>query len=328
MRWLCSLLILSQPVHAAVLFQAPGASGLDYRAALKADADNQSPSAAYMHQHPSADNRQRLLNLFAEAQKAFLGGTKEESKRQFENLLSVIKEEDWDRASREIFLVAYLRLAQMELDPAAQTALISQALLLGEGLSIPADLFPPPLIRKYNQLKLEIPRQQISPGFFADGWSVILVNGQACSKSACENIPQLANQVRVTFLSEQWVPVTVDVPALEINRASPSRTPWLSGSCEKTIYHPETDFAAEKKSFWSFNCGAPSAPARTKPINFLPVSHADPIVAKVEMDMRPRPFYKSPWFWGGVGALVIAAVVLSTKKQQDRGREPTTTYGY
>lgn len=324
MRWLCTFLIWSQSVHAAVLFQAPGSSGLDYRAALKADADNVSPSAAYIQQHPSSDNRQRLLNLFAEAQKAFLGGTKEEAKRQFENLLSLAGEDDWDRNSREIFLVAYFRLAQIELDIAAQSALLTQALLLGEGLSVPSDLFPPPLIRRYTQLKMEIPRLQISPGFFADGWSVILVNGQPCSKNACENIPQLANDVRVTFLSEQWLPVSVVIQASELNRAAPARVPWITGSCEKTNFHPQTDSTSEKKAFWFLNCGAQSKP---KAINFLPVSHADPVIAKIEMDLKPRPFYKSPWFWGGVGAVVIAAIALSAKKQE-KEREPTTTYGY
>jgi hypothetical protein len=45
------------------------------------------------------------------------------------------------------------------------------------------------------------------------------------------------------------------------------------------------------------------------------------------MEANKRPFYKSPWLWGGLGAVLVTAIVLSTQKQNDR-KEPSTTYGY
>jgi hypothetical protein len=326
MRWLSLILVWAHALNATVLFQAPSTSGLDYRAALKADGEAQNPTRAYVESHPSNDNRNRLLNLFAEAQKAFLGGTKEEAKARFNDLLALRMEDDWDRAAREIFLQAYFRLAQLELDPSAQTQILTQAVLMGDGLNVPADLFPPPIVRRYSQLKSEIPRQQISPGFFADGWSTILINGRPCTKIACDGIPPLNNEVRLTFVSDQWVSVSETVPASEINRLSPRRIAWVNGDCDHSTFHSQTDFAQDKKAFWGLNCGTTAA-AKPKTLNFQPVSHADPMIPRIEMEANKRPFYKSPWFWSGLGAVLITAVVLSTQKQNER-KEPSTTYGY
>jgi hypothetical protein len=325
MRWLSIFLIWAHSLNATVLFQAPGTSGLDYRAALRADSDAQNPTQAYMGLHPSIDNRNRLLNLFAEAQKAFLGATKEEAKMHFSNLLALLMEEDWDRADREIFLQAYLRLAQLELDPSVQVQILTQAVLLGDGLNVPADLFPPPIVRRYSQLKSEIPRQQISPGFFADGWSTVLIDGKPCTKAACEGIPLLSNEVRVTFISDQWIPVSETVPASEINRSSPHRTAWVSGDCDHSAFHSQANFVQDKKAFWALNCGTATA-AKPKSINFQPISHADPMVPHIEMEANKRPFYKSPWLWATIGTVVVTAIILSTQKSERK--EPSTTYGY
>jgi hypothetical protein len=235
-------------------------------------------------------------------------------------------EDDWARAGREICLQAYFRLAQLELDPSAQTQILSQAVLLGDGLNVPADLFPPPLMRRYSQLKTEIPRQQISPGFFADGWSLILINGKPCTKSACDDIPVLGNEVRVTFVSDQWISVSEVTVASEINRSSPRRSAWVSGDCDHSTFHSQANFSADKKAFWGLNCGTTAA-LKPKPINFQPTSHADPMIPQIETELKKRPFYKSPWFWGGIGAVVVTAIVLSAQKQNEK-KEPSTTYGY
>ncbi len=320
MRWLCIFLMLGNSVHAAVLFQSVNSSPLDYRAALRADSGLQTPTQAYFKAHPSIENRSRLLSLFAEAQKAFLGNSKDEARAQFINLLMLASEDDWGRSEREVFLQAYFRLAQMDLDSDQQTKYLSQALAIGDDLEVPADLFPPPFVRRFAQLKNEIPRGQIPARFFQDGWSAILINGTVCNRQNCSAVALVPGEARITFVSDQWIPFTVNVELSELTSVNPKRVAWIGGDCEKTIFHAQAEMAKEKRAFWSLTCGA--APK----INLQPIARSDAL-PRLDVQTKSSAFYKSPWFWAGVSAVAVAVIVASAQKSSGE-KKPSTAYGY
>ena len=129
-----------------------------------------SPTQEYLSMHPLPANRERLLTLFSEAQRAFLEKSSEESSEKFKSLLALLTEDDWDKSDREIFLQAYLRLAQMESDAERRERWLGLSLLLG-AVNFDADLFPPPLLTKRAEIGKHLPKKQVVRKFFAAGWN-------------------------------------------------------------------------------------------------------------------------------------------------------------
>ena len=66
----------------------------------------------------------------------------------------------------------------------------------------------------------------------------MLINGVVCQPLACPEFPQSVLPVRVTFLSDKWLPQTVQAPLAEIARVRPERTAWMQGPCGQPEYHP------------------------------------------------------------------------------------------
>src|SRR4051812_43713781 len=115
MFWL--ILTLSfQTFAKTVLIQGPQTSQVEYKAMLKAHPDMISPVQHYLELHPLPSNRERLLALFSEAQSDFLSKSNTEAAVKFESVIQLMTADDWSRSEREIFLHAFLRLAQMEED--------------------------------------------------------------------------------------------------------------------------------------------------------------------------------------------------------------------
>lgn len=323
MRWLLVLSLITTSTHATVLVQAPGAPILDYRAALKADPAAVSPAKYYTGAHPSFSARDRLLNLYGEAQKAFLEKSKEEARARFLDVIGLLKEEDWARSDREVFLNSYFRVAQLELEPEKQDAWVAQALLVGQDLTPGADLFPPPLLNKFKQLNRELPRVQVPERWFDEGWSVILFNGVPCTRLSCQGPPAVPAEVRITFVSDQWLPFTIQTHTSEITDLQPKRIAWVGGSCEKPQFHNRADWK-DKKAFWNMDC---EAPGKTAIAVSVPAPSAKEDFPAMPIREKSPEFYKSKWFWAAAGVLTAAVLIAGSQKHKQE-KEPTTTYGY
>ncbi len=315
MRWLLALLVFTQPLHATVLVQGADTSRVDYRAALKANPELKSPSQAHLAAHPTGPRRDAVLETLALAQKAFLSNSRQEAADLFASLTDLLPEDDWSATERGVFVMAYLRRAQLENDPATQRELLAQSLAVGGDLP-DTSLFPPPLLKARAQLESEIPKIEIPARWFGDGWTVVLINGKPCRQDACAPIPRVSTPVRVTLLSEQWVPVTAIVKAGEISDIRPKRVAWYEGACGKERFHPAAQSLGERRTL----CESPG-----RALNLNPVARAGGEVPRMEIREKGDPFYSNPWFWTGVG-VVVAAVVISSARDRD-GKEPTTTYG-
>src|SRR5271163_744201 len=111
--WLSLLLAFGHP--ATLWVQGPLSSTLDYRAILKAHPNAVSPTQDYLNHHPLIENREKLLTLLTWAQHDFLAKSNAEAVQKFKDVLQMLWEDDWAQADREIFLQAYLRIAQLSL---------------------------------------------------------------------------------------------------------------------------------------------------------------------------------------------------------------------
>jgi hypothetical protein len=328
MNMLATILLLTWNVHAAtVLIEAPQTRPLEYRAALKAHPEYVSPTEDYLAGHPSLEAREKLLNLFGDAQKSFLENSIEDARRRFADVIALILEDDWQRSDREIFLQSYLRLAQMETDSESRDRWLGQSLNLGNA-DFDKTLYPPPLIERRNEIAAQVPKRDLAQHLRGAGWSEILVNGQACGRNDCSAWPVYPGPVRLTVLSDQWLPQTRTMDVSELERWSPATTTWVSGTCRLEQFHAAAEKFTNKKVFWSLSCEKPGVTA----VELSPppaVAPALPLVtesapAPVE---KPRAFYQSGWFWAGVGAVVTVVAVGAASHPHD-SKEPTTSYGY
>lgn len=312
-----------------VLVPAPTASTREYQARLISSAYI-SPTQSYLNTHPSLAAREDLLGAYAEAQKAFLEQSLTQAQAGFENVVKKVGAEDWGATEREVFLLSYLRLAQI--DGGRRDEWLARAIQLGPDVKAEKSLFPPPLFAQLERLRKESPK--MNPGALYDSteWTRILVNGNSCSRHACAEMPNLPGTVRVTFLSDRWLPQTLFMSLSDLPKAAPERIAWLQGSCGSPVFHAKSQKLGTKSAFWSLNCDQPGLPASSG-LNLQPVARApgpDALVLPEPMKEQRTPFYKNKWVWAGVGvvAAVVIASSLSKKKASEEERVTTTSYGY
>ena len=319
------LLLLSVLVNAhasTVLIQSPQSSGFEYKAMLKAHGEYTSPAQYYLSNHPLITQREQLLTLFTEAQKAFLEKSIEEAKQKYSNVLELLTTDDWEKSDREIFLQVYLRLAQIETDAGLRDRWLGRSLLLGEA-NFDSALFPPPLIARREEMERQLPKKTFSRKMFAQGWNEILINGQRCNNRDCGTWILYPGHVRVTALSDQWSPQSNVIDLADIDRFVPAREAWAGGKCGDEHLSLEAERLSNKKVFWSMNCEKPVA---AENINLNPA--LQPVALPTFNTSSPaRPFYQNKWLWIGAAA-VVAAVIITSQNQKKETTETSTTYGY
>ncbi len=305
-----------------VLLEAPGARDLDYQAMLSANSEYLSPSQAYLNSHPSLSHREQLVTAFAAAQTAFLQNSIVEAREKFMGLLSLLMEDDWGRDERQAFLLAYFRLAQMESEAGARDRWLGQSLLLGAGLKVDEALIPPPLVARRLELSRQIPEIDIQRTDYASGWSEVLVNGQRCLRTGCDHWTRYPGKVRVTFVSNRWLPQTLLVDSQELSSLAPKTISWAEGSCEKPRPSEKAKEFSSSKIFWNLECDKPAITVDS----LRPQPSVQPALPLMKLNPQSPPIYKSKLFWGGVG--LVAALILVRNSQKRDVRETTTSYGY
>lgn len=325
------LAMLSSGHAQTVLVQAPQSRTLDYKASLKAHSDFISPAQEYLNTHPSLAQREQLLELFSSAQKIFMEKSNDEAAAKFTELLGLLWVDDWAKADREIFLQAYLRLAQIAVTPEKRDHWLGLSLLLGADLNYDPTLFPPPLLVRRAELAAQLPKKLITRKSIGGNWSHILINGRPCENQDCGIWPLYPGRVRVTLLSDQWQPESSVVDIADITRLRPHMVAWVTGDCAQAHWDEAATRFAQKKAFWSLECDRPNlaealnlspgasneAAEKSRPAAFAaPPASAD----------KSTPFYESKWLWAGVGTLIAIVIVASSQKHESK--ETSTTYGY
>lgn len=288
MKWM--ILFLSLTAQAQnILYREPGQPAIEYQAALKAQGELISPTTNYLRIHPLRENRDRLTGRFAEAQKAFLNQDKTSARNAFQKVVDLIATDDWRASDRSVFALSYFRLAQLESENSRQDFWLRKILSLGPDAPVDQALVPPPLLKRLKEIRQKTPARDLSP--LLGEWDRLIVNGRVCTK--CE-LPKTEEPVRVTWLSDQWRPIT-QVWNANTAPTPPRGEPW-------------------------------PAPAPEKVLNLQTEPRADALPLFAETRTR-KSFWKSPWLWAALGGAIAAAVIIDHNHRRTNS-EPTTTYGY
>ncbi len=327
LKHLILMLLVPQLAFGGVLFQAPTARDLDYRAALKADAGWSSVIEWQMRRLPLPANRDTLISRFTAAQEAFVSSSKSQAQKAFLSLVDLRNLDDWKKSDREIFVLAYLRLAQLEPAGSEQDRWLLHSLNIGPAILPDSKLFPPPLLQRRLLLSQTAQRSQWPS--LPEGWNALLVNGTFCDED-CPPLYNVEGKVRLTYLSNRWLPYTVEAVPNQYPPVLP-KIAWVNGSCGGTRYHAEVSRAESYKAFWSEDCSllparaviTQNSPAAAQPAAEFQGLLAAPLPPKRESVLRNK------WFWIAVGGVALAALALSNNQEKRDDRQiPTTTYGY
>jgi len=310
-----------------VLYAAPGSNLSEYLVTLKASPDWMTPTDHYRRSSPRRENREALLHQLSVAQSHFVSGALTNAEAEFQTLTEMTTMDDWAAADRETLLYGYLRLAQLASSASQRDQHLSRALMLGSGLKVDRTLIPPPIMERLEALRREVPKRKWLQDL-PTSWSAVLINGAACTLESCHEVPRLPYPVRITFLSDQWLPQSRVLTGTEDWR--PAEVPWVHGNCQHPEFAqtPSRGRATRRMAFFDLNC---EREKRASLYNFKP----SPLPI-VQDEVRPpldttttrttKAFYKSKWFYVGIGAVTITALVLFNQKERER-RDPSTTYG-
>jgi hypothetical protein len=319
--FLCLLLILPPSAWAqTTLYRAPGAAKVRYLTKLRLEKDLVDPMTAHKQMHPSPARREHLLQMLSEAQQIFLAG--KDAKTAFENILSLLNSDDWKTSQREIFHYAALRLAQISTDQKIRDQWLLTALQIENEVSISAELFPPPVLARYRELK-KISRK-VNLAARLNGWSSFLINGVECSMKSCPDIILSNQPVRVTALSDQWVTQSLLINLNAGDSLDLPKSAWLTADCELS------DAALKGQGFCEFKTDPivqiakldlrPKSPLDSNP------HAAQKLVAPQPPPKRMPEWIKSKWLWIGVGLVTTAAVIAANQPKQETKKEPTVSY--
>lgn len=308
-----------------VLIPASDSPPLEWKAYLQAHPEFLTPSAALEKQRPSSTNRERLIRLFAEAQSDYLSNDLDRARERYQAVANETLNEDWAEQDREILLISHLRLAQLAIRAEDRIAWLRAAASVGD-VSVDSRLFPPPLWSEWKSVLNSLDETALNFAQLGRDWTRVLINGRSCTRNPCRVTMEKQARVRVTWVSDVWVPFTRITRVDQIESAIADKRPWLKGSCAQLEWTRDAEEFSSRVGFFSLACAQRSlAGLDEKRLTPLPTPAA-PLPWRNPQPKSDRPLYKSVWLWLGVGTL--AAIVVAHNQKSKETREPTTTYGY
>lgn len=311
-----------------VLIQSKDADRLDYLAKIRATGEWQSPTQWYQAHLPLPKQTDELTLRLEEAQSALINSDTQLTQKKFSEILNLWTETDWDKQHRQVFLYSALRLAQFSTGLKDRDHWVMVAVSTGLDIEPEAELFPPPILKQYGQLKSKVSKLNPSSVLKNTDWDAIIINGQICDRQRCPEFPINQFPARITWISDRYQPVHENSETSRIAEngfvAPKGSKLWVEGDCSQPKISSGEFNLGETTPFFDRSCGKAkpifpqSAHELSKP---LPL----PSVPNRENDSK---WLRSPWFWAGAAA-VTAAVIWQTQKRDrsDGGSEPSTTYG-
>ena len=328
-----------------VLFSTPDASRVEYRAMVEADPDIQTPVEAWRAQTSKSATRREfheaLVKHFERGQKAYLNFNLEDARREFSALAESARLEDLTRAEREIVVTTMLRLAQIEGESPSSNAWLLRSLNFLADVTIDRKIFPPPLLARLQKLRLDTKRSRPHAIGNDPDWSMILVNGRACTSRDCPEFFVTVDPVRFTYLSERWLPQTVVAPLETADEFVPKKIPWVTGACAHPSFHSRARALGPARAFWNLACEtsttdhspvlATAAPLDLKPTEAASLSPSRDLPGlsgdATPVTNVPAPsrggWFRSKWFWLGLGGAAITGIVLASQSHPREHIEAT-----
>jgi hypothetical protein len=237
-----------------------------------------------------------------------------QSKVLFKQITNLEHDADWEINERKVIHYAFLRSAQLEEHSNVKTEIIKQAIHFDENIDVDEKIFPPPLVKLYNNLrKLEVTNIWPLPKESQD-YNVLLINGKRqLNKSSF--IKSSSGTKRFSFISNTFKPVHLIIDPSNLQVSSLPKVEIVSGTCQK----PQLQFNKYPvKNFILLdeNC--------IKKINgnSIETNIAEVNISSTKQVPNNNSLFKNKWFWIGASVLVTGIIYSGIKNNQRSTNSP------
>ncbi len=260
--------------------------------------------------------RQSLYRELKKAQFEFISGDLEKSKKYFKNISDLKFQFDWNEEERKVIHFALLRLAQVTQEPLVKNQLLTEAIEFDSSLVMDENLFPPPMVEKFKQLKKISKTQVWSLPKNAAEFDEILVNGKS-HKGHTSFLRSAAARLRLTFLSNKYQTITLIQEPQHLESANLVLKPMALGDCD----HPNWQMELDSSQQWLFvdeGCVGESKNPQT--LSTVSAQNLEISASNQNSSGSVPQILKSKWLWIGVSILAAGVVVSQNQKQSPQAQ--------
>ncbi|MCJ8276751.1 MAG: hypothetical protein MJK18_07910, partial [Bdellovibrionales bacterium] len=231
------LLILSFSLWAQdVIVQGENLSDVEYEQFMLENP--QKKTYVDFQQSGQSAHKSKLLKLLKQAQYEFLQGSLEKSKELYTEISELRHQMDWKKNEKKTIHYALMRLAQLSASKDQQSAYIKKALAWDTKLKPDSELFPPPLVRLYHQIKTSQADKVWPLPHKATEFSKITVNGSPIplGQSYIKLKPGI---YRFNFISNKYKNVSLVTEAKNLADHKLILAPLASGQCDSPAFNED-----------------------------------------------------------------------------------------
>jgi hypothetical protein len=280
---------------ADVMVQSEQSHDLEYQKYINENTDKIS-FVDHLFQKKSKDSR--LGDLLKRAQFEFLKGSLDKARDQFQKIVDLSFEEDWNTEQREIINYSFLRLAQLQKKSHKQNETLLLSLAFDSNSSANQELFPPPLISKRKSLREKLKTQVWALPNNTEKFDLVFVNGQKVDFSS-GFLKKEAGPLRISFYSNKWRPQSFQLKASALSEVKVPVVPLVKGTCHNPVFNTDS-LTRTKLTLFDQGCtGTAQAQLASLPTN-------DPTLSFPRENEKKGPkFYRNKWFWIGISVVAI-----------------------
>jgi hypothetical protein len=321
-----------------VLIQAPQTSEVVFQNVLKSQSDQQTYSQWWLKRRKSLSDEHVLAQDYDQAEQTFLRANLTEAQKLYQTLIDKRWGFDWTNASRVKIFTALLRLASLQTTAAARRPFLEQAAAFDWHLEPDTATFSPPLREEFLTVRKELVMTTVSTLEWPPTIHHILMNGRVFKKTPQLRLPQAA--VRLTVLTDGALPLSRIVQPEQLKHIEFNLRPLVAGNCENPQWpQSKTAYPADYKIVFNENCNLTAQPTATPPLESLTLSNVEssniqPSVfsptLQTKAPTKQHSIFRSPWFWAGVGSLVIGGffVYRNNAHSSQTTASPTSSEGW
>lgn len=251
-----------------------------------------------------------IINLFNEAQKAFLVGDKNKSKNYYLKIINMEHDRDWKEPQRQLIIDSYLQLIKIaKYNKKVYQDRLQAYSFLG------------------NVVSKASPSKQYSPKYL-NKWQSILINGVHYDISDINTLKFTHSLYRWTLLSDKAeVHTVLASPEDFFNKIYPIS--YFYNSTEKCSFSHSKNLKIKHQVYKNNDCIISPKLSLTTDNRKADSKNIEMPSAIIRQDLNEKKWYHSKWFW--IGTAVLTGFVLHSRQggsNSKKNSKPTHTEGF
>ena len=302
-KWICLFFIFPFCVKAQ-LIRAPQTPYEEFQAYLETEEMTSYSQFQLQEIQKQSESSKSLSFLLEQAQRSFLKGHLKQSGDYFRSITKQAYSNDWNKEIKNMIFYSYLRLAQIEWKDDPHNFLYS-AIIFSPSFKPDESLFPPPLVKKFNEIKTKQPLLKIKLRRIFPFHKTILINGTEMTKST-QSLPY--GNYRVTALSSSHQPWSQKISLSELVQKRIVTPPWAGGSCQKPFVSQKIN---KENVLYPQFCRWKPAPIVKKKETLPNLVIENNMKQKIQMTLKDN----QKWVWVGAAVGITAGIILLNKNK-------------